>query len=61
MMSRGGCRFGRRLVVTRLALEITEQEAAEALHITLATYRKWEKRGPSRNQSTYEPLAKTVV
>jgi transcriptional regulator with XRE-family HTH domain len=41
--------FGRRLVVTRLALGITEQEAADAFRITLRTYRRWENGGCHRD------------
>jgi transcriptional regulator with XRE-family HTH domain len=37
--------FGHRLRVTRLALGISEQEAAEAFGRSLATYRRYERRG----------------
>jgi len=40
--------FGRRLRVTRLALGITEVEAAAAWRITLHTYQKWEAGLPGR-------------
>jgi transcriptional regulator with XRE-family HTH domain len=35
---------GRRLKLTRHLLNISEQEAADALLVTLRTYRKWECR-----------------
>ena len=35
--------FAERLRLTRRLLDISEQEAANALHVTLRTYRKWER------------------
>jgi transcriptional regulator with XRE-family HTH domain len=40
--------FGHRLRVTRIALEISEQEAAKAFGVTLRTYRKYEAGGHQR-------------
>jgi transcriptional regulator with XRE-family HTH domain len=37
--------FGHRLRITRLALGITEQEAADAAGSTVRTWRKWEAGG----------------
>jgi DNA-binding transcriptional regulator YiaG len=34
--------FGKRLSAVRLALKLSEQEAAQAMRITVKTYRKWE-------------------
>jgi transcriptional regulator with XRE-family HTH domain len=39
---------GHRLRVTRLALGISEAEAAEAYGVTVPTYRKWERGGRER-------------
>jgi transcriptional regulator with XRE-family HTH domain len=47
---------GRRLRLTRLALEITEQEAAAGARITLRTYRKWEAGGVPKRNSTLNIL-----
>jgi transcriptional regulator with XRE-family HTH domain len=41
-------RFGRRLNAARLALKLSEQEAANAMRITVKTYRKWEAGGLKR-------------
>ena len=38
-----------RLKLTRHLLGISEQQAADALLITLRTYRKWERNEPHRN------------
>jgi transcriptional regulator with XRE-family HTH domain len=40
---------GHRLRVTRLALGITEQEAATAAKITIRTWRKWEAGGHQKS------------
>jgi transcriptional regulator with XRE-family HTH domain len=39
----------RRMRIARLALGITEQEAAAAWRVTLRTYRKWEAGSPPRS------------
>ena len=44
---------GRRLRVTRLALGITEQEAAAAHGVTLRTYRRWEAGARQTNNPRY--------
>lgn len=41
--------IGRRYHVARLALGLTEQEAADAHGVTLRTYRKWEAGGRQTN------------
>jgi transcriptional regulator with XRE-family HTH domain len=41
-------RVGHRLRVTRLALGLTDQEAATAHGVTVGTYRKWEAGGQAR-------------
>ena len=40
--------YGRRLRLTRIALDITEAEAAAAHGVTLRTYRRWEAGSPAR-------------
>jgi transcriptional regulator with XRE-family HTH domain len=44
--------IGRRMRLVRLALGITEQEAAAAWQVTLRTYRKWET-GARQHSSTW--------
>ena len=39
--------YGRRLRLTRIALDITEAEAAAAHGVTLRTYRRWEAGFPA--------------
>jgi transcriptional regulator with XRE-family HTH domain len=48
--------FGHRLRVTRLALGISEQGAAEAFGLSLATYRKYELLGIPKRASTSKLL-----
>jgi transcriptional regulator with XRE-family HTH domain len=43
--------IGRRMQITRLALGLTEQEAATAWRLTLRTYRKWEAGAPQRGSN----------
>jgi transcriptional regulator with XRE-family HTH domain len=44
--------YGHRLRVTRMALGITEKEAADAHGASLKTYRKWENGGPQRQKAS---------
>jgi DNA-binding transcriptional regulator YiaG len=45
--------YAKRLRFARAALDITERDAAEALGITLRTYRRWEKGGLHRDNSLW--------
>src|SRR5262249_51649755 len=45
--------YGHRLRVTRIVLGISENEAAAAHGVTLATYRKWEDGRPPRSCKSY--------
>jgi transcriptional regulator with XRE-family HTH domain len=49
--------LGHRLRVTRIALGLTEQEAAEAFGVALATYRKYENRGLPERASGLNVMA----
>ena len=48
---------GRRLKVTRIALGISEQEAAEAHGVTLKTYRAYEAGAPQRGSYGWQGFA----
>jgi len=43
--------FGRRLYVTRLALELGEREAAAACGVSVRSYRRWEAGRPASNSA----------
>src|SRR5262249_18256409 len=45
--------YAHRLRVTRIVLGISEEEAADAHGVTLATYRKWEDGRPPRSGEPY--------
>ena len=49
--------YGHRLRVTRIALGLTEQEAAEAHGATLKTYRKWENGARQRGGDSFIKFA----
>jgi DNA-binding XRE family transcriptional regulator len=45
--------IGCRMQITRLALGLTEQQAATAWRVTLKTYRKWEAGAPQRGMRSF--------
>jgi transcriptional regulator with XRE-family HTH domain len=46
--------IGRRLRIARAALNLSEEEAAEACEVTLRTYRRWESGSPIATHCEYQ-------